>query len=174
MIHRMGIYRFLLAALFLTTAVGRAFAQLTPLSSLTSGDTVRVWAVQPRLNGDVGIFDRLAADTLRFTQPSPSLLPTAVAYPNLRRIDVRRGVHRSPGRILLGTIVGAGAGMIVGGYLGTWIECGSHCGDEGDLEGLAGLLLGGASGLLAGGVTGGIITARHRVPRWDPVDLRRR
>ena len=160
----------LIAAFVLVVASQTAGAQITPFSELRSGDTVRVWAVQPRLNGQQGTFDARLRDTLRFTSLTH---PIAVGYPSLRRIDVKRGVHRSATRVVIGSLLGAAAGGIVGAYLGTAIECGRNCGDEGEWEGLAGLIFGGGLGIVAGGVTGGIIAGRHRTTRWEAVDLRR-
>jgi hypothetical protein len=88
-------------------------------------------------------------------------------------VDVQRGKHRSPVRIAAGIIGGAFVGAYAFGLLGAKIECGATCSDGGDFEGLAGGLLGAGIGLIVGGTTGGIITARMRVPNWRPVDLRR-
>ena len=166
--------RLLTVALILSGAQAGA-AQLRPLSSLHGGDTVRVWAVAPRLNGQTGIFNSTERDTLRFFTLGqlPPAIPTAVGFPALRRVDVQRGMHRSPSRIVIGSVLGAAAGALVGAFLGMAIECGTQCGDEGDFEGVAGFVLGGGTGIIAGGLTGGIIASRHRTARWDAVDLRR-
>jgi hypothetical protein len=143
-------------------------AQLTPLSGLQLGDTIRVWAVAPRLDGETGLFDVRLRDTLRFTSRS---LPIDVSYAALRRIDVRRGVHRSPARVFGATLIGAGVGAFVGAFVGRKLECGD-CHDD-DFAGLGGLILGGATGAIAGGLTGGMLAARQPTARWDAVDLRR-
>jgi hypothetical protein len=171
--HRTRIVFSLVVACALA-GVRPAKAQRPALPDLRAGDTVRVWAVAPRLNGETGIFDSFTRDTLRFNIP-PLLAnaPTAVSFPALRRIDRQRGVHRSPARIVIGSVLGAAAGAVVGAFLGTTIECGSNCGAEGDLEGIAGFVLGGGVGIVAGGVTGGFIAARHKSPRWQAIDLRR-
>ena len=165
--------RLLLAFVIAAAGTSTASAQLTPLSGLRPGDTLRVWAVEPRLNGQSGTLDAARRDSLRFTSLGLPPTPMAVGLPSLRRVDVKRGVARSPGRIILGSLLGAGVGMFAGAALGTWIECGSKCGDSGDLEGLAGLVLGGATGIVAGGVTGGLLGARHRSPKWEWVDISR-
>jgi len=160
----------LIAAFMLIAASRAARAQGTPFSELRAGDTVRVWAVQPRLNGQQGTFDARLRDTMRFTSLSQ---PVAVGYPSLRRIDIKRGTHRSATRIVIGTVLGAAAGSIAGAFLGTAIECGRTCGDDGEWEGLGGFLLGGTVGIIGGGVAGGVIAGRHRTARWEAVDLRR-
>ena len=47
------------------------------LATLRGGDTVKVWAVGPRLNGELGAFGGFASDTL-VLQPLP-FEPSAVA-----------------------------------------------------------------------------------------------
>jgi hypothetical protein len=166
--------RLLVAFGLIVAVLQPAAAQPTPLSGLRSGDTIRVWAVDPRLNGPSGVFDAAGRDSLRFTTLGRApTAPIAVGYPALRRVDVQRGTHRSPARIVIGTVLGAAAGAVIGGFLGTTIECGSSCGDEGDLEGIAGFVIGGGLGIIAGGVTGGVIAGRHRSTRWEAVDIRR-
>jgi hypothetical protein len=144
------------------------------LSALRSGDTLRVWATQPRLNGTVGLLDRLERDTLglrSFAGSRPLPAGLAVAIPALTRLDVRRGLRRSVGWSVAGVVLGAAIGTVVGAYSGVLIECGGSCSDEpGDLAGLAGFVLGGGVGGIAGGIAGGIIGARRR-PYWQPVGL---
>jgi hypothetical protein len=168
-VHR-SLFIFILIAGVAPAAAG----QVTPLSGLRAGDTIRVWAIDPRLNGRAGIFESPLRDTLRFSSiPQPPVITTAVGFPAIRRIDVKRGTHRSAGRIVIGSVLGAAAGALVGGYLGVGLECGRTCGDEGDFEGVAGLVLGAGAGIIVGGITGGVIAGRHRTARWDAVDLRR-
>jgi hypothetical protein len=151
-------------------AIASSQAQNPSVSSLAPGDTVRVWAVGPRLNGDRGVLADVVRDTLKLADFALPPAPIAsVPYAMLRRVDVQRGKRRSPFRIAAGIIGGAALGAYALGYLGAEIECGATCGDEGDLEGIAGGLLGGGLGFILGGTTGGIITARMRVPNWRPV-----
>ena len=61
--------------------------------------------------------------------------------------------RRSPGRAVLGAIVGATGGFFAGGYTGAWIEgdrC--HCDDPG----LKGALIGAPIGAVVGGILGGL------------------
>ena len=152
-----------------------AAAQERTLGTLVPGDTLRVWAVAPRLDGTRGILDRFVNDTLGLlgmkpVASQPSLI-AQVPYAALRRVDVQRGMHRSAARIAGGALLGAAGGLLVGAALGPMIECGSSCGNGGDLEGVAGFVVGGATGIIVGGVAGGFIGARFRVPSWQAVRL---
>jgi hypothetical protein len=92
-----------------------------------------------------------------------------VPFPALRRVDVRRGEHRSGARIAAGIILGGAAGLILGAYAGA-IDC--HDGCPGDFGGLPGGLLGATIGL-AGGATAGGIAGGRRTAKWEAVTLRR-
>ena len=147
------------------------------LSALRPGDTLRVWATRPRLNGTMALLDRLERDTLGLRSfPGGHTVPEglSVAIPALTRLDVRRGQRRSVGWSAAGVVLGAALGTVVGAYGGVLIECGGSCSDEpGDLAGVGGFLIGGTVGAATGGITGGIIGARRR-PNWQPVGLPRR
>ena len=146
------------------------------LSSLRPGDTLRVWATGPRLNGTVRLLDRLERDTLALTDLAGRGPRAGLAVPILAvtRLDVRRGQRRSVGWSAAGVVLGAALGTVVGAYTGVLIECRGSCSDEnGDLVGLAGLLLGGTVGAATGAIAGGIIGARRRA-NWQPVGLPRR
>src|SRR5438477_4742470 len=68
-----------------------------PLANLAPGDTLRVWSLQPRVDGMVGVLTRLRHDSIGLADlprrratptPSPRLeLPVAA----FDRIQVRRG-----------------------------------------------------------------------------------
>ena len=145
------------------------------LGTLVPGDTLRVWAVAPRLNGARGILDRFRDDTLTMLDlkqlAGQREVVARVPYSSLTRVDVQRGKHRSAARIAGGALIGAAGGLLIGATLGPIIECGSSCGTGGDLEGVAGFVLGGAAGIVVGGVAGGFIGARFRVPKWEAVRL---
>lgn len=142
------------------------------LRSLRPGDTVRVWAVSPQLNGSVASFSRLGDTYLTLSElsgaypfsPSPSEVPIVA----LRRIDVRRGVHRSTARALIGIVLGTTGGVIVGAPLGLMTACGRSCSGKGEHTALGGWFLGATVGGLTGAITGGVIGARPR-PRWESV-----
>ena len=162
-----------LCLLSLATPVG---AQRPTLGSLHEGDTVKVWAVNPRLNGEQGAFAGFRSDTLTLrTIPfGPGALVRAhVPYTALRRIDVRRGKAQSRGRTIAGAVIGGAGGMVLGAMLGPIIECGgTDCGGTNGLEGIAGFVVGAGLGTVAGAIVGGVYGARPR-PRWESVELRR-
>ncbi len=146
-----------------------------PISSLRSGDTVRVWASRPPLAGTAALITRLEGDTLALANvPGRRVFREGVTVPvplqALTRLEVQRGHRRSVGWGVAGAAIGLAAGTLMGGYAGVALECGSSCSDQGDLGGLVGLVLGGGVGGLAGAITGGIVGARRR-PRWQPVAL---
>lgn len=161
----------------MATSPALAAQRWTPLSSLGPGDTVRVWATQPRLVGAVGLVDRLASDTLALADlPGRYALlgRGALPIPAITRLDVRRGYRRSGGRAAVGVVLGLAGGAVVGAAAGVLLECGASCSDENnEFAGLAGFVLGGGLGALAGAVTGGVLGARRR-PHWQPVGLPRR
>ncbi|MEO5567925.1 MAG: hypothetical protein ABIR92_05505 [Gemmatimonadaceae bacterium] len=166
-----------LAAGILVCPASQAMSQppLT-LGTLHSGDTIRVWAVAPRLNGVTGVFARFGADTLAFgdlqSGSAEQALRAEVPYLSLRRIDVRRGLHRSGTRTLVGVVAGGMVGLLVGGALGPLVECSGGCSGSGDFQGLVGFVVGSGLGMVVGGVTGGVLGARTR-PKWQAVLLTR-
>lgn len=168
-------FRTSIAIALTVAAAGWAGAQgssAPTLGSLHPGDTVRVWAVAPLLNGARGAIRVFQSDTLSLAHLQTAAVLAEVPYSSLRRVDVRRGTHRSGGRILVGTLLGAAGGLALGMAVGPMLECGNSCGDNGDLEGIIGFLVGSTVGTIAGGVTGGIIGAR-RTDKWVPVRLTR-
>ena len=164
----------LLAVLVLALPALRASAQRPTLATLQTGDTIKVWAVGPRLSGETGGFAGFSADTLALSALpfTPAAVTRArVPYTALRRVDVRRSRERSTGRMFAGIVIGAAGGLVVGAALGTGFECAATgCDDE--FEGLGGFLLGSTVGFVGGGIAGGVIGGRIR-PRWESVDLRR-
>jgi hypothetical protein len=165
-----------LVGLCLLSLVGmEASAQRPTLGTLQEGDTVKVWAVGPRLNGDQSAFGGIRSDTvtLRALPFGPDAMVRArVPYMSLRRVDVRRGSAQSKGRTFAGAVIGGAGGLVLGAMLGPIIECGgADCGGTNGLEGIAGFVVGGGLGLVAGGIVGGVYGARPR-PRWESVDLR--
>jgi hypothetical protein len=159
-------------ALLLLNA-GTAWSQGTSvLAGLNPGDTIRVWAVGPRLNGVRGVLNAFRSDTLSLNDfAAPPLRIANVPYLALRRVDVRRGMHRSGTRTLLGIVAGGAVGFALGALAGPSIECAVRdC--NGDLDGLVGFVLGAGGGIVVGGTAGGIIGARKQ-PNWRSVRLTR-
>jgi hypothetical protein len=141
---------------------------------LAPGDTVRVWATAPLLNGTVGGLSRLDGRDLTMTnlaEAAPlTTPPTVVPLNTLRRLDVRRGMHRSVERTVIGVVLGAAGGALIGAALGPVIECRIDCNQSGSLQGIVGFFIGAGVGGVAGGITGGVIGARKR-PKWESVRL---
>lgn len=183
LLANMRFFRRLVFALAVAGVVGAASqttadAQVTnpswpTISTLRSGDTVRVWASAPPLSGRTALVAGLGSDTLSLGDlPGRRSLGAAVAVPfrNLARIEVHRGYRRSAGWTVAGVLLGLGAGALVGSFAGVTLECGGSCSDQGDLAGLAGFVIGGGLGAIAGGIAGGIIGGQRR-SRWQPVAL---
>ena len=170
----MSNQRAMLVAMMIALCSGSAVAQGSAfVPTLREGDTLKVWAVAPRLNGVMGVLGGLRSDTLTLGEipvSAPPVVRAVVPYASLRRIDVRRGKARSPVRIGVGILVGAVAGGALGAAVGPAIECAGGC--AGDYGGLAGFVFGAGTGIIAGGVAGGILGAR-RVPKWESVTFRR-
>lgn len=158
--------------LLLLNAVTAASQGRPTLGGLNPSDTVRVWAVAPRLNGVRGVLHGFTSDTLRLNDFSaPPARIADVPYAALRRVDVRRGMRRSSTRTIVGVIAGGVVGFALGAAVGPSVECSVRdC--SGDLDGLAGFLVGAGGGIVIGGTAGGIIGARKQ-PYWLSVRLLR-
>jgi hypothetical protein len=155
-----------LAAVLGCIAAAHADAQgaTRPLvTSLRTGDTVRVWAQSPV--EQIGAVTRLDADSLGILRRDGR--PFAWRVDSLSHVDVQRGTRRSATRVVVGTLLGGAAGVVAGAYAGYGIECAFDC--EGEWAGFAGAALGALTGGIAGMVTGGILGGRWRVPRWEKV-----
>lgn len=177
LVHLRFIRAFLLAAGILAGPASPATAQAPlTLGTLNSGDTIRVWAVAPRLNGVTGVLARFSGDTLALADlhRGAAALPllAEVPYLSLRRIDVRRGLRRSGTRTFVGVVAGGVVGLLVGGALGPLVECAGGCRASGDYQGVVGFVVGSGLGMVVGGMTGGVLGARRR-PTWEAVRLTR-
>lgn len=169
--HRHPLVLPVIASAFAVAAFGApaslAAQRATPSAVVAQpGATVRVWTEGWQYTGTL---TRVAADTavIRFATDSAMVPLQAV-----QRVDVQQGTRRSIGRILVGTGLGAAVGMIVGGYAGVALECGTSCDNDGEWAGLGGAVFGGLTGIVAGGITGGVIGGKKRYPRWVAAELR--
>lgn len=160
--------RFAFAFLFLvgTSLAAPLAAQQTgarPLSTLQVGDTVRVWATSPA--EQIGVVAAPVSDSLAIRRRDGR----ALAFPvgSLSHVDVQRGSRRSTARVIAGVLVGAGLGAVLGATIGVAIEESRGC--DGDLCGIAGLLLGGLTGGVGGAIGGGILGARYKTRRWEQI-----
>lgn len=145
-------------------------AQRPTLATLVPGDTIKVWAVGPSLNGRQGLLASFRADTLTLgAMPNAgSGAQVAVPYRSLRRVDVVRGRGRSVIRTIFGGVLGGAAGMAIGIPAGVMADCDGSCGGDGD--GIRGAIVGMFAGAVVGGTVGGAIGARKRT-RWVAVRL---
>lgn len=164
------IYTALVLAFAPTIARGQTSAETDP--ALALGDTVRVWASTPRLEGAIAAFARIqAADLIIMGQGASPYGPGreyAVPFSGVTRMEVLRRHRPSAGKIMLGVLVGAGAGALVGAPMGPIIECGGACDKEGKLQPMVGPGLGAAIGAGIGGLLGGVVVGHART-RWQSV-----
>ena len=164
------IFTALVLAAAPTLARGQTSVEIDP--ALVMGDTVRVWASTPRLDGAVAAFARIqAADLVIMGQGASPYGPGrefAVPFSGVTRIDVLRRHRPSAGKIMLGILVGAGVGALVGAPMGPLIECGGACDKEGKLQPMVGPGLGAAIGAGVGGLLGGVVVGHTRT-RWQSV-----
>jgi hypothetical protein len=166
----------LVAIALVAGASARVSAQSTVETTpvLNSGDTLRVWSTSAKLDGAMGVLARLNATELVLAGQSrgPGIPPREWSVPlgNVERIDVLQKKGRSGGKILAGTVIGAGVGSLIGGFLVPYIECGGACDKEGTRVPFAprkiGFVIGGGVGAILGGVVGGISR-----PKWHTVAL---
>ena len=142
--------------------------------ALVPGDTLRVWASTPKLDGVIATLGRLsvAEIVLQGQATSPDVPPRelGVQLQSLTRLDVLRGTKRSAGRIVAGVLLGAAAGALVGAPLAQLIECGGACDTEGSLQPKVGPALGAAIGAPIGAIIGGVIAGSRRA-KWHTVTI---
>jgi hypothetical protein len=164
------IFTAIILAIAPALARGQSSAETDP--TLAVGDTVRVWASTPRLDGAIAAFARIqAADLIIMGQgasPYGSGREYAVPLSGVTRIDVLRRHRPSVGKIMLGVLVGAGVGALVGAPMGPIIECGGACDKEGKLQPMVGRGLGASIGAGIGGLLGGVVVGHART-RWESV-----
>lgn len=164
------IFTALLLAGAPTLLRGQASVEIDP--TLVVGDTVRVWASTPRLDGAIAAFARIQAADLVITGQGASPYGPgrefAVPFSGVTRIDVLQRRRPSAGKILAGILVGAGVGALVGAPMGPLIECGGACDKEGKLKAKVGPGLGASIGAGVGGLLGGVVVGHTRT-RWQSV-----
>jgi hypothetical protein len=149
------------------------------VSVLTVNDRLRVWA-PPRSEGHEGTLlaiDTTAARTLIWRRPARRGADQAVVQISdttplaaIQRLEVyrqRAGGRRVGEGMLLGLLVGAAGGALVGGAA----DC-----DNGDSMCGLSTLIGAAGGGVLGGLVGGIVGSFVRSPpvgSWEPVAVPR-
>jgi hypothetical protein len=151
-------------------ATAQSAVESTP--ALVVGDTIKVWAPVPRLDGVMALFQRLDAREIVIsgTSQNPSMPARHVAVPlnSSLKVEVLRRRERSRRRLMTGIAVGAAAGALLGAPLGPLIECGGVCDKVGDRTPMVGWGLGAAIGAPIGALLGGVIGGTTRA-RWQEV-----
>ena len=166
-------------AVFAMIAAASASAQ-APRQMPAPGDTVRVWAMSPPLEGERATVRRVARDTLVFSLRSAVSREgpdTPVEMRSLQRLEVRDGAGTSRKCRVIGYATGSVLGLAAGAYL-TYRRTGLYC-DPGapcvqDVESgeaigaVFGIIIGGIAGATIGGGIGWAIGSRP-VERWRQV-----
>jgi hypothetical protein len=151
-------------------AHGQSSVEVTPI--LSTGDTVRVWAGNPRLEGAIAAFSRIQSTDLVITGQGPNPYGPGreftVPFGSVSRIEVLRRHRPSAGKMLAGIVIGGGIGALIGAPMGPIIECGGACDREGDLQPMVGKGLGAAIGAGIGAILGGVVVGHTRT-RWESV-----
>lgn len=133
------------------------------------GAPVRIWSSTPVIEGRITALSGASDDTLRF-RDNPESDEYSVARQSLTRVDLRTR-HVSPvlgtfGGILVGGVVGAGAGFILGS-LSVEHDRSVHQCPDGD----CGLVMLGTIplGFIAGAISGGIVGHHLAGDKWERV-----
>jgi hypothetical protein len=127
-------------------------AKLPAQTDLSAGTRVRAFAPAVSDQRLVGRVSAATADSLMLTRPDGASI--ALSRPAIERLEVSRGHAR-----VKWALIGAGAGLIVGGVIG-----GAMGGDD-DTSGL-GAAEGFTAGALQGIVLGGVAGALLAPERW--------
>lgn len=161
--------------LMLATVQGSAGAQPAEqrlhLRALRSGDTIRVSSNFPYHRRSVVVITHIDRDTLRVGGLEGQRLQRGGAIPitSLTRLEVQRGSTGGSHWSRSGASVGLLGGVLLGGIVGRFAECGRHCPNE-EYAGWDGLAKGAIVGGLAGGLAGGWLAGRDD-RQWHRVSL---
>lgn len=152
---------------------------VAPTPSVGQVDPVPGWPIDPgtrvRILSPVlgtrsatGSVVSATSDTLMFRKDKRST-STAIGTPNIVRIEVARGTHSTKAKgSLMGFLVGAVTGTLIGAAVYTPTECNLICVEPVGRAGVA------AAGGVVGGVGGAIIGAlvgRRQTDTWVPVPV---
>jgi hypothetical protein len=147
-------------------AAGRSGAQAAPIADWPLAAGARVRILSPAL-GDAQHIGNVASatwDTLVF-KPVKQSTSTAIATPNIVRIDVAKRKHTQMGKgAVIGFLMFGGAGAFMGNV--TYYDCHPHClwKTSRRSDTLIGGVLGGLLGAFAGAAVGG-----RQTDTWVPV-----
>src|SRR6476661_6528219 len=123
----MTVIRILLAASLMTPVLASAQMAPSPEWPVTAGSAVRVES--PVLGSGLhkGTAVTATNDTLLF-QPKAVAPAIAIATPNIIKLEIARGQHTNKAHgALLGFLIGAGAGAVLGAATYKKSECSDFC-----------------------------------------------
>ena len=144
----------------LTTLALTAPAAIGQTTTVSADSRVRVSLKDGRRV--TGTLSEMRGDTLVIISDGRLFRPTwKVAAGQAGRVEVSRGKYRSSGRILAGTLAGAGGGILAALTIDGLVD-----------DGCSGDVCSGPSvtgPMLIGAAAGGVLAALVRVDRWEPV-----
>ena len=147
----------------------------SPEWPIATGSRVRILSPVLGDQRQTGIVAASTTDTLVFRPAARDANPIAIATPNIARIEVASGTHsRKAKGALVGFLVGAGAGALIGAAAYKKPKpCAGFCispfEDSRGVDAAAGGILGGIVGAIAGAIIGSRPTES-----WVPVAVPRR
>lgn len=143
---------YLAAILIASTIPGFAFAQIEPLGGLTSGARIRITAPSVSESERIGRLDSVGPDSIQF-RPDSRPFTRSVSIASVRTIEVSRGMRtRKSEYALVGALAGAVIGYISSNHGGQGIGTGRNDPGQNALVGaVAGVGIGGALGWWYGG-----------------------
>jgi len=167
----MTVIRVLLAASLMTPVLATAQMAPSPEWPVTAGSAVRVESPVLGSGFHKGSVVTATYDTLLF-QPKAAAPAIAIATPNIVKLEIAQGRHTNKARgALLGFLIGAGAGAVLGAATYTKPDCsGFICvyPDSRAFDASVGAVLLGSVGAIVGAVIGS-----HPRETWVPVAVPR-
>ena len=137
---------------------------------VAAGSRVRILSPALGDQKQTGSVLSATSDTLVFL-PLKQSISTPISTPNIAGIEVARGTHTSKlVGALLGFVVGAGAGSIIGSVTYKRPKCVDFCFDMFGREG--NIVVGGVLGGL-GGTIAGLVVGNRKSDNWVPVTVPR-
>jgi hypothetical protein len=166
----MTVIRILLAASLMTPVLAGAQMAPSPEWPVTAGSAVRVES--PVLGSGLhkGSVVTATNDTLLF-QPKAATPAIAIATPNIIKLEIARGQHTNKAHgALLGFLIGAGAGAVLGAATYQKPDCTGFCvyPDSRSFDATVGAILLGSVGAVVGALMGS-----HPTETWVPVAVPR-
>jgi hypothetical protein len=167
----MTVIRILFAASLMTPVLATAQMAASPEWPVTAGSAVRIESSVLGSGLHKGSVVMATYDTLLF-QPKADAPPIPIATPNIIKLDVASGQHTHKARgALLGFLIGAGAGAVLGAAIYKQPDCAGYCvlPDTRSLDAAFGAVLLGGVGAAVGALMGA-----HPTETWVHVAVPRR